>query len=512
MKKEDLKDAMSKVLDAHYSRDESGLFYSEIYTDYQDELSEESLRKILASKDPKETFREAIDSGYEMAIAEEEWAAEEKLLKDPDLKAAYEEDEDLFRDTLFELFYVRQPYDHFLRERIDVNIVLDTGDCNYDFIHNSFAHGYYGDRKEEVDGNSSLLWLCRQQGVSKEELEHALKTGSCYPRALTDMMERHESTITAMKALGYRPDNSFNQEKEYKKLLNAEHAVRDLEKKIARCKSNLAECDLPYEAFCDKWLSIHDRKKRGQTPPDQEHWSNLRQDIQQQNAEKLAVLIPQLDAAREHLAYCMQDPNVRMAADLRDRLQEINLQYVPMLQSEEYKKGRFLASVIQESANVTSHMNALTALVRMPLSEAIDLAAVIHAEESLNDSYYPDQRKGKSSIVLSKDSVLGLYCPWQGAGSLFEIKLAKPVEIPVRLIHDANVDGYLGYGIQSIYGGLDYEESLLEIKVDPDLIKEPFDQQLASAKESSGMLRGNCTQPDINQAQQNKETERGREC
>ena len=493
MSREELKDLIAKGLADHCSKDEDGLFYSEVYVDYHDELDESTIRTILSSEDPQQAFYEAIDSGYDTAVMEEEDAAIGYLLEEPVLAQAYEEDEEQFRDVLSDLFYVKQPYDHYLSEKVDLNILLDTGDCNYDFIHNSFAHGYYGDREEGVDETSSLLWLCRQQGVSKEELEYALRTDQCYSKEIEDVMERHGKTIYALKALGYRPEKPnepCHQAGEYRELIQAEQRVQALERKIRKCRDNLAECDLSYDAFCSKWLSIRNRAQQGATPPEEEHWSRRRREIQDRETERLTSLTGELTAAREQLSLCMEKPAIQMTAALRDRLQEINAEYIPLRQSPEYKKGRFLESVIRESANVTSHMNALTALVKMPLSDAIKLTEVIRAEAPLNDSYYPDQRTGKSTITLGKDSHLGLYCPWQGAGSLFEIQLTKPLVIPIHLIFNANVDGSLGYGIQSIYGGLDYEESLHEISIDPDLTKPPLNQLIQNARESADQLPG----------------------
>ena len=489
MTREEMKELMAEKLTEHLDRDEDGLFYSEVYVDYRDELSDDTIRTILSSDDPQQAYYELVTDAYEFAAIEEENEIIKRLEEDPVLAAAYKEDEDLFRDTLSDLFYVKLPYDHFLSEKVDINILLDTGDCNYDFIHNSFAHGYYGDREEEVDETSSLLWLCRQQGVTKEDLELALKTGEYFPKDIEEIMERHAAIMHVMKGLGYRPDkpdDPHSQQGSYKELIQAEQRVQDLEQKLRRCQNNLAECELSYDDFCAKWLSIRGGGKKDATPPDEGFWSRRRLDIENREGARLKALTTSLEAAKEMLAVTMKKPEIQMTSDLRDKLRKISEAYAPLRHSAEYKKGRFLESVIRESANVTSHMNALTALVRMPLRDAIQLSEVIHAEAPLNESYYPDQRTGKSTITLGKDSHLGLYCPWQGAGSLFEIELTKPLELPVSLIFHANVDGSLGYGIQSIYGGLDYEESLEEIKVDPNLMKPPLKEQIQTAKETAG--------------------------
>lgn len=489
METEALKKRIAENLADHYFQDSNGLFYNEIYKDYRDELSEGTVKEIINAEDPESRLYELLDESYREEIWRLEDEAIDQLRQDPELEEAWKEDEDLFRDLVFDQFYVKVPFDDFLKEEQEINIVLDTGDCNYDFVLNSFAHGYYGDREEGVDEHSSLLWLCRQQGVSKEELETALKTGSCYPENIEAVMERHAEVHKALKALGYVPDkpmDPYNQKGEFKTLLRAELAVRNLEQKVRKCESNLASCDLSYEAFCEKWNSMHSFKEALHTPPSEVAWERKKQYVREQNTELLNSLRPQLEQARTDLKTCLQDPSVAMTADLRERLREINEEYIPMRQTADFAKGRFLESVITESANTTSHMNALTALVKMPLRDAIQLAKAIKVEAPLNDSYVPEERKGEGSILLDKDTVLGLYDSWNGAGGLFEIKLMAPLELPIRLIHDANVDGNLGYGIYQIYGGMEYGESLQEIRSMPEPpIKQPLAQTVQAAQNTA---------------------------
>lgn len=486
MEKEMLRERMANALEDHCFKDKDGLFYDEIYADYRDEMGMDNIKDVLSSDDPMSRFYEYFEDAY----ADERWRLEDqisdKLREDPELAAAYEENEDLFRDTLFELYYVKEPLDHFLDQDVEINIVLDTGDCNYDFTKNSFAHGYYWDPEDGVEEESSLLWLCRQQGVSKEELEQALKTGECYPKRISAMISHHTELHKQMKELGYvsdKPMDRYNQKDAFKKLFGAEELVRTSTRSVEKQRANLADCDLSYEGFCEKWMSIPGNMKNNRQPPTREHWHQRVADTRPRVVAALEQAQADLSAHEATLAELLKDPEVARAAQLRDELRSLNEEYIPMTFSEEYKKGKFLESVIRESANTTSHMNALAALVKLPLREAIRLAEVIQSEKQLNDSYYPDDRKGKSSIVLDKDAVLGLYDSWNGAGGLFEIELHQPLEIPVSLIYDANIDGFLGYGIQSIYGGLEYSESLREIrKVPPELTKKPLDQALKDAR------------------------------
>ena len=55
-------------------------------------------------------------------------------------------------------------------------------------------------------------------------------------------------------------------------------------------------------------------------------------------------------------------------------------------------------------------------------------------------------------IILEKDTVTGLYDPWQGGGSVFEIQLERDVKLPVKYIRSALPDGGDGYAVESVYG------------------------------------------------------------
>lgn len=490
MTREDLRERIRQGLDNEFSKDENGLFYDEIYADYRDDLPDEAAKEILSSKEPIDVLTEKISDWYQEASWDLETQAIDKLRKDPDLDAAYEENEDLFRDILFEHFYVKEPFDHYLEQDIELNIVIDSGNFNYDCVLEGFAHSYYGDWADGIDDRSSLLWLCNQQGVSKEELEQALKTGECYPEHMSVLIARHADLHRQLKDLGYvpnKPMDHYNQKGAVKALVHAESNVRNHTRALEKYRANLADCALSYNEFCEKWKGMPQNKISDRTPPSFEAWERRRSETQERAMNAISVVTAQLENDKAHLEEVLKEPGVAAAAKLRSELLELTQPYITMKQSEEYKKGRFLETVIQESENVTSHMNTLTVLVKMSLQEAMHLAQVINGEAHLNKSFIPEERTSQSSVLLSKDAVVGLYDPWYGSGSLFEIELVKPLEIPVKLIHDANIDGNLGYSINNIYGGLEYRESLEEIRpVPPELAKKPLNQVLNEVQDSVG--------------------------
>jgi len=94
----------------------------------------------------------------------------------------------------------------------------------------------------------------------------------------------------------------------------------------------------------------------------------------------------------------------------------------------------FLNSLANELSCATYIMNVLTFLLDIELGDAISIVS------------------GKKDIVIETRVMCGLYNPFNGSGSMLEIELEKPVTISHKNIWSLNVDGAVGYGIDSIYG------------------------------------------------------------
>lgn len=145
-----------------YANDDGSI---EIYCDYQDELSNSNIKEILQSENPRGAFDEllwewatdyAIDYGYS------ELFKEIKVNISETEKEIFENNCDLFYDFIKENFYFYYPPKHF-NQRVKVNIMLDTGNMNYDFTRDNVLNwdGQYSNG--EFDEESSLLWLAKQQ-------------------------------------------------------------------------------------------------------------------------------------------------------------------------------------------------------------------------------------------------------------------------------------------------------------------------------------------------------------
>lgn len=100
---------------------------------------------------------------------------------------------------------------------------------------------------------------------------------------------------------------------------------------------------------------------------------------------------------------------------------------VEILKNDDIRKPKtFLETVLQEVSNGYG-CEALTFCVKMTLGQAIALKETI--KESPN-----------GSIVLDKRVECGLFDPWEGGGSMIEIRCEKDVEIPFENIWKFYID------------------------------------------------------------------------
>lgn len=71
---------------------------------------------------------------------------------------------------------------------MNVDILIDTGDGNYDYVLNCVYPHYNGDEDDEIDDKAALMWLTEQMGYTKEQLDKARKGtdfgGSAYLKSV----------------------------------------------------------------------------------------------------------------------------------------------------------------------------------------------------------------------------------------------------------------------------------------------------------------------------------------
>ena len=130
----------------------------------------------------------------------------------------------------------------------------------------------------------------------------------------------------------------------------------------------------------------------------------------------------------------------------------------------------FLDSVRQEVANEATHMNMLTFLVKMKLSDMLRVNELMKKQKPDGEEIFEaDLRPDCGTLRLGKDTMTGLFNSYDGAGSCFGIELEKDVEVPVKYIHSCQPDRYFHWCVKSVYDmpGSAWKDVLAEIK-EPD--------------------------------------------
>ena len=302
-----------------YLRANGGGFFGEIFADYRDNMENATAGEILENDDPESSLYEKLLEWY----GDVEWAYKLEVIKEVKRKLGNDKEafpdgihpdtEEAIDDFVRDHVWFDYPEKHFLDQKFYVNIMLDTGDGNYDFTLNSPYPCWCGDYDTRLNEKSSLLWLARQQGYNKTQLWRALREGD------------------------------------------------------------------------------------------------------------------------------MRDP-----------------------------KG-FLQSCRVECANLPSHMATVTFLVRMNLANLIALNRCIKLQDRNGHHYDATKNPYCGYITLDKDTMCGLFDPWNGGGSVLEIQLERDVKIPIRYIWSALPDGcgHGRYGVDSVYGMCSsaWKDSLKEIRI-----------------------------------------------
>ncbi len=148
-----------------------------LYADHNDVLSDGAVYDIINSSNPKVALNEKMyymfgDYGTDYSMYNE--LAKEAVREAPEL---IKEDVEDIVDVIRENLDISYPIDHFLQQRVRVDIYVDTGDSDYDFVSNAMYPHYNGRQEwisdpdciEEEQKKASLLWLAENQGYSRED-------------------------------------------------------------------------------------------------------------------------------------------------------------------------------------------------------------------------------------------------------------------------------------------------------------------------------------------------------
>lgn len=162
---------------------------TELYADYRDQFCFQDLFDIFISLNPHLEFFQKVESMY----CDEEYEVRDRISsvvreRLSELGGAYAADEDGFflsddTETLYEdlfdtgLFACKYPYAHYYKQKVRLNIMIDTGDGCHDYIENAVYPHWDAVRGAEISDDASIVWLANTQGYSKAELQKAL---DCY--------------------------------------------------------------------------------------------------------------------------------------------------------------------------------------------------------------------------------------------------------------------------------------------------------------------------------------------
>ena len=200
----EFKKTAEEALDRVCFRDEHDNFYTEIYADYRDELEDQALKKLCNAENPRWAFYDWLDEAYQECVWDYEDQVIKEALKDEDFaEIASKLDEDEVRDYLRDMFYVKLPEEHYLNQDILVDILVDTGDLNYDYTLNNFGPHYNARENEPIPEESSLLWLARQQGYTKTQLKQAMRERPAERNFMRSVYEEICNTTTHMNTLTF---------------------------------------------------------------------------------------------------------------------------------------------------------------------------------------------------------------------------------------------------------------------------------------------------------------------
>lgn len=163
-----MKNRIKEIIDAHCYPNEDGGF--EIYKHYDDELSDETIIKCSQCNNPVFALEDMFadwEYDYACEYGEPELLKEIKYRLDYDELDFYKEHEDEIRDYICENYYWYYDMKDWNRY-VEVNIMVDTGNCNYDFTCDNVLNWYgtsggYGSNGY-FDDNSSMKWLAKTQG------------------------------------------------------------------------------------------------------------------------------------------------------------------------------------------------------------------------------------------------------------------------------------------------------------------------------------------------------------
>lgn len=232
-----IKDLIDKYCYCDWNDSEDSYVY-EIYADYRDTVDEETVSKWCKSDNAYDAFWEELYSWYEYSTYQYEQEIIESVRKHWEEKTVtYDDHEEFIESWIHEHLYFQYPEDHFLKQTVCMNITVDTGDENYDYVLNNLYPHYNARLGDTISEESSLLWLIRQQGYKKRQLNNALRhrdfSGS---KLLESVRAEAANCYSHMNALTFFVEMTVGQ------VLDLQEAIKDNQSKDPPLKSGAYRC------------------------------------------------------------------------------------------------------------------------------------------------------------------------------------------------------------------------------------------------------------------------------
>lgn len=160
---ETMQSRLKEIIDkTQYPNEDGGI---EMYLDYRDTLSKGTLYDIMTADNPREYFYELISNWTIDGSLYYETELESKIRKElyDEEKIFCLQNRDELNNWFYENYYFYYDAEHY-NETVKVNIMLDTGNCNYDFTRDNILNycNYYSNGGKDLK-DSSILWLAKQQ-------------------------------------------------------------------------------------------------------------------------------------------------------------------------------------------------------------------------------------------------------------------------------------------------------------------------------------------------------------
>lgn len=185
-----------------YHKD-GGSFTCEIYADYRDYAENSTVIKWCEADNPHEAFNEELFCWYQDCIFECEDDVIDTVKRHwADAEFSFDDNEEFIVDWIREHVTIEIPVDHYLQQKVCVDIIVDTGDGNRDFVSNDMFPHYNARFGGVIPEEASVLWLARQQGYKKRQLNRAMRhcdySGSKLLKSLRAEVDNCSSHMNAL--------------------------------------------------------------------------------------------------------------------------------------------------------------------------------------------------------------------------------------------------------------------------------------------------------------------------